>query len=110
MNNCEKCGYYSDGECSICGMGMSGEDTFCRLCKDNPNCYYKQLNKLKTKKDKYYQQTLDDEIQINELYQVLQEIKAIVTGVRGYLEVPAPRDVRYEMDRILDLITKAEEE
>lgn len=42
--------------------------------------------------------------------QTLQEIKAITTGVRNYLKVPAPRDVRYEMDRILDLITKAEEE
>lgn len=107
---------------------------------------------LKAEKNKYYQQTLDDEIQINELYQeierlkeevetrdnlsetfrkealswaniandyqkdktkleqTLQEIKTIAKGVRGYLEVPAPRDVRFEMDRILDLITKAEEE
>lgn len=31
----------------------------------------------KADKEKYYQQTLDDEIQINELYQVLQEIKEI---------------------------------
>lgn len=45
-----------------------------------------------------------------QLLQTLQEIKAIATGVRNYLEVPAPRDVRYEMDRILDLITKAESE
>ena len=56
---------------------MSGEDTFCRLCKDNPNCYYKQLDKLRAEKDKYYQQTIDDEITLNELYQVLQEIKEI---------------------------------
>lgn len=72
----KKCGYYSDGECNICGMGMSGEDTFCRLCKDNPNCYYKQLDKLRTEKDKYYQQTLDDEITLNELYQENERLKA----------------------------------
>ena len=45
---------------------------------------------------------------IYKLQKVLQEIKSIVKGVRGYLEVPAPRDVRFEMDRILDLITEAE--
>ena len=82
--NFENCGYYTDGECNICGMGISGEDTFCRLCKDNPNCYYKQNaelkaenDRLKARKDKYYQQTLNDEIQINELYQTLQEIKGV---------------------------------
>lgn len=42
------------------------------------------------------------------LQKVLQEVKSIAKGVRGYLEVPAPRDVRFEMDRILDLITEAE--
>ena len=52
MNNCKKCGYYSDGECNICGMGISGEDTFCRLCKDNPNCYYKQLSELKAENER----------------------------------------------------------
>lgn len=127
------CGYFceADKECSICGMGTDGEDTFCRYCKDNLNCYYKQLKRLeqenaevkaenerlkeeikvlqyniaeysnnnidtavtlfakdkakleqenallKAYKDKYYQQTLDDEIQINELHQTLQKIKAI---------------------------------
>lgn len=39
--------------------------------------YQPKIQALKDEKDKYYQQTLDDEIQINELYQVLQEIKAI---------------------------------
>lgn len=57
----------------------------------------------------------DDEIdnlqyKNNEYKQTLKEIRAIATGVRSYLEVPASRDVRYEMDRILDLITKAEKE
>lgn len=47
---------------------------------------------------------------VNKYHQILQEIKAIAKGIRGYLKVPTPRDVRYEMDRILDLITKTEEE
>lgn len=58
MSNCKKCGYYSDGECNICGMGMSGEDTFCRLCKDNPNCYYKQLSELKTENGRLKEEIL----------------------------------------------------
>jgi len=42
------CGYFyeTDKECNICGMGTDGEDTFCRDCKDNSNCYYKQLKRL----------------------------------------------------------------
>lgn len=58
MSSYEKCGYYSDGECSICGMGMSGEDTFCRLCKDNPSCYYKQLLELKAENDRLHERIL----------------------------------------------------
>lgn len=50
--NFENCGYYTDGECNICGMGISGEDTFCRFCKDNPNCYYKQNADLKAENDR----------------------------------------------------------
>ena len=38
----------------------------------------------------------------------LEMIKEIAKGVRSYLEVPTPRDVRFEMDRILDLITETE--
>lgn len=49
------------------------------------------------------------EKQIKDLKDVLKEVKSIAKGVRGYLEVPAPRDVRFEMDRILDLITKVQE-
>lgn len=42
------------------------------------------------------------------LKKVLQEVKSIAKGIRSYLEVPTPRDVRFEMDRILDLINEAE--
>lgn len=42
------------------------------------------------------------------LQKVLQEVKSIVKGIRSYLEIPTPRDVRFEMDRILDLTTEAE--
>ena len=122
MSKYKKCGYYSDGECSICGMGMSGEDTFCRLCKDNPNCYYKQLDKLRTEKDKYYQQTLDDEITLNELYQTLQEIKEIAETCMskdGCFECKYSDDCwiedaefpTYDICKLLiQKITKAEEE
>lgn len=43
-----ECGYFydEDKECSICGMGTDGEDTFCKNCEDNSNCYYKQLKRL----------------------------------------------------------------
>lgn len=54
--NFENCGYYTNGECNICGMGIDGEDTFCRLCKDNPNCYYKQNTTLKAENERLYEE------------------------------------------------------
>ena len=80
MNNCITCKKNNKGN--------NWRD--CRL-----KCHYK------------YEQQKKDEI--CNLKDVLQKVKSIAKGVRGYLEVPAPRDVRFEMDRILDLITKVQE-
>ena len=97
--NVAGCGYFceSDNECSICGMGTDGEDTFCRYCKDNSNCYYKQLQQLKAENerlkeelDKYNVQppacvvdtVYQGAIISNEIYkQALQEIKVIVENI-----------------------------
>ena len=79
--------------------------------------YQPKIQALKDEKDKYYQQTLDDEIQINELLHTLQEIKTIAEELleKG-LE---PQSVEYQLrlrgkrelaSIILDLITKAESE
>lgn len=62
---------------------------------------------LKAEKTKYYQQTLDDEIQINELFQTLQEIKKVCHWVS---ECGVTNDNMWGYDNIIDLITKAEEE
>ena len=63
----------------------------------------KQNADLQREKAKYYQQTLDDEIQINELLQTLQEIK-VIAEKEIYMKQNS------SMDRILNLITKAESE
>lgn len=47
--------------CIHCGS------TYCR--------FVDEVDELKQKKDKYYQQTLDDEIQINNLLEEIQQIK-----------------------------------
>ena len=85
--NFENCGYYVDEECTICGMGTDGEDTFCKYCKDNPNCYYKQLAKLKAENvelKKRNDKIIVGYIKLSEKYkqykQTLQEIKAIAEG------------------------------
>ena len=78
-------------------------------------------DRLKARKDKYYQQTLDDEIKLNELYQTLQEIKAIAKECTTcgdcfnckYTE-HCSTDIEAQAlgvcRMILKLITKAEEE
>ncbi len=45
-----------------------------------------------------------------ELKQTLIEIKEIAKGVRNYLQVSAPKDVRYEMDIILQKISEVADE
>lgn len=70
--------------------------------------------RLKADKDKYYQQTLDDEIQINELLQTLQEIKKYIAKICkeecGYVQKKRCPDCDCRYGVILDLITKAESE
>lgn len=117
MNNFENCGYYIDDECTICGMGTDGEDTFCKYCKDNPNCYYKQLAELKAENERlkeenkelaHYLACMTE--QRNKANTCLQNIKAIAEEIAdtgnwlncGYNASRAKK--------IVDLITKAEEE
>ena len=68
-------------------------------------------DRLKARKDKYYQQTLDDEIQINELLHTLQEIKAIAESPREcILSEVSCCNICERLDKISHIITKAEEE
>lgn len=50
----------------------------------------------------------NDPCEICKYKQILVEIKEIAQGVRSYLSYPTPRDVRYEMDRILQKISEVE--
>lgn len=129
--NFENCGYYTDGECNICGMGISGEDTFCRLCKDNPNCYYKQNAELKAENDRLKRKNeiitgMHNSLsnRFDKIYQTLQEIKAIAEAPKPFIdfsETKTATEVEYDyaaicnelelrLHKVLELITKAEEE
>lgn len=48
------------------------------------------------------------EAEIKKLSKTLTEIKDIALGVRNYLNCPSPRDVRYEIDIILQKIGECE--
>ena len=129
--NFENCGYYTDGECNICGMGISGEDTFCRLCKDNPNCYYKQNAELKAENDRLKRKNeiitgMHNSLsnRFDKIYQTLQEIKAIAEAPKPFIDFSETKtaiEVEYDyvaicnelelrLHKVLELITKAEEE
>lgn len=76
------------------------------------------LQKVINQRDKYYKQTLDDEIQINELMQenerlkqTLQEIKAIADEDCEFCDdIGGCMNNECRKVRIIDLITKAESE
>lgn len=77
--NVANCGYFceTDKECSICGMGTSGEDTFCRDCKDNSNCYYKKLKRLEQENKKLLE-ARNHFMGVNlKYFNALEEIKVI---------------------------------
>lgn len=127
-HNFENCGYYTDKECNIYGMGISGEDTFCRLCKDNPKCYYKQLLGLKTENielKKRNEKIIVGYIKLSERYkQTLQDIKTIAERKIVYIDFRKSKSwaeleqdyarINYELEQkifeILQKITKAERE
>lgn len=68
----------------------------------------KQNAELQKENAKYYQQTLDDEIQINELLQTLQEIKKILLQA---MDVKSNAYNHFlKVEQAIDLITKAGEE
>lgn len=71
------------------------------------NKFLEENNMLKIYKDKYYQQTLDDEIKLNELYQILQEIKSIAERALAVCDDDCGNANKFK--EIIELI-KAEEE
>ena len=105
---------------------------FCELqyisCKefDCANCYFKKWKrkeqecdqlKVELEQEKALKETYltcykakhgDIDGELFKLKQTLTEIKEIALGVRNYLACPSPRDVRYEMDIILQKISECE--
>ena len=92
---------------------------FCELqyisCKefDCANCYFKKW-KRKEQECEELKEAMDGLLKIqyqladscNKYVQTLTKIKEIALGVRNYLACPSPRDVRYEMDIILQKISE----
>ena len=84
--NVAGCGYYYDtfGHCDICGRGTDKSDTFCSYCKDNSDCYYKQLQRLKQENETYKRKNVELQITLNEFNRfnnyrkALEEIREIV--------------------------------
>ena len=66
-----------------------------------------ELNNLKSLKEEYYKQTLDDEIQINNLFQVLQEIKQVALQILDDDDYHCPFELTKE---ILNKIEKLKTE
>lgn len=72
--NVAECEFYFQDEKYSCNLSFINQEELCK-CDDVQDCYYKQLKRLEQLKNKYYQQTLDDEIQINNLLEEIQQIK-----------------------------------
>ena len=68
----------------------------------------RQLKKEIEASQKWYQLHTEEHFAKLKLEATLTEIKEIALGVRNYLDCPSPKDVRYEMDRILQLISEVE--
>ena len=109
--NVSECPYYIDSEGSC-----SSHDCECIKCVHNV-CFYKDY-KAKEQECEELKETINGLLKIQyqladsckKYIQTLTEIKEIARGVRNYLDCPSPRDVRYEMDIILQKISECEAE
>ena len=109
--NVSECPYYIDSEGSC-----SSQDCECIKCIHNV-CFYKDY-KAKEQECEELKETINGLLKIQyqladsckKYIQTLTEIKEIARGVRNYLDCPSPRDVRYEMDIILQKISECEAE
>ena len=99
-----------------------GKDNFCRYYKrpcaeNNYNCIWKKYLR-KEQECEELKEIINGLLKIQyqladsckKYIQTLTEIKEIARGVRNYLDCPSPRDVRYEMDIILQKISECEAE
>ena len=74
----------------VCGVECSGKDTevdinSCKVAKEIDKLI-DRIQNLKREKEKYYQMTLDDEIQINELWQENAKLKKKLARIERILE------------------------
>ena len=88
-------------------------------CDEIKDCFVKELLgklALKEQECEELKETINSLLKIQyqladsckKYIQTLTEIKEIARGVRNYLDCPSPRDVRYEMDIILQKISESE--
>ena len=88
-------------------------------CDEIKDCFVKELLgklALKEQECEELKETINGLLKIQyqladsckKYIQTLTEIKEIARGVRNYLDCPSPRDVRYEMDIILQKISESE--
>ena len=88
-------------------------------CDEITDCFIKELLgklTLKEQECEELKEAMDGLLKIqyqladscNKYVQTLTKIKEIALGVRNYLACPSPRDVRYEMDIILQKISECE--
>ena len=83
------------------------KDNMSEYCK---NCYelQQQLDQLKAE-NKHINDLLNQALkELEKTRETLTEINEIALGVRNYLACSSPRDVRYEMDIILQKISECE--
>ena len=90
-------------------------------CDEITDCFIKELLgklALKEQECEELKEAIDGLLKIQyqladsckKYIQTLTEIKEIALGVRNYSACPSPRDVRYEMDIILQKISECEVE
>lgn len=83
--NVAGCEYYEDGMCNACRNCDGYTDIECRF--ENPNCYYKQLQRLKQENFALTQESQQKSQTICELNQENEALKKEVKQIRTYEEL-----------------------
>lgn len=94
----------------IKAIGNNYFDEYEMCCLDLPDAIDSLLKRYDSIFAIFKKERKEFKEECDKFKQTLTEVKEIVLGVRNYLDCPSPRDVRYEMDIILQKISEVENE
>lgn len=89
------CEFYTANIKYNCKLDTVGGDNTCFICSNNPNCYYKQLQRLKQENKKLEDSNKNLKLTL-ETYQMPEVVKVLTDWKTGELDLQEHKLQKYE--------------